>query len=74
MPSFPVLKARQIDVLLVYRGFVCVRKKGSHKQYKHKDGRFTTLPFHPGRDISPFLLKQICKDIDISPQSFLSKK
>jgi len=27
-------------------GFVEVRQRGSHKQYRHNDGRFTIVPFH----------------------------
>lgn len=37
-------------------GFVEVRQRGSHRQYRDADGRATTVPFHPGRDISPTLL------------------
>jgi predicted RNA binding protein YcfA (HicA-like mRNA interferase family) len=33
-------------------GFVEVRQRGSHKQFRHVDGRGTTVPFHKGRDIS----------------------
>ena len=38
-------------------GFVEVRQKGSHKQFAHSDGRRTTVPVHPGRDIFPALLR-----------------
>jgi hypothetical protein len=27
---------------------------------------------HAGRDISPILLRQICRDIDVSPEAFLA--
>ncbi|MBT5927000.1 MAG: addiction module toxin, HicA family [Verrucomicrobia bacterium] len=39
-------------------GFAEVRQKGSHKQFRHEDGRGTTVPVHKGRDISPPLLKK----------------
>jgi predicted RNA binding protein YcfA (HicA-like mRNA interferase family) len=52
-------------------GFAEVRQRGSHKQYRHTDGRGTTVPFHGSRDISPFLLKQIIKDIRLTPEEFL---
>jgi predicted RNA binding protein YcfA (HicA-like mRNA interferase family) len=51
-------------------GFVEVRQRGSHKQYRHADGRCTTVPFHGSRDVSPLLLKQIIKDIRITPEDF----
>jgi predicted RNA binding protein YcfA (HicA-like mRNA interferase family) len=47
-------------------GFAEVRRRGSHIQYRHPDGRGTTVPFHAGRDISPILLRQIAKDIDMT--------
>jgi len=40
-----------------------VRQRGSHRQYRHADGRCTTLPFHAGRDISPILMRQIARSI-----------
>jgi predicted RNA binding protein YcfA (HicA-like mRNA interferase family) len=52
-------------------GFIEARQKGSHKQYRHTDGRATTVPFHPGRDISPILLRQIAGDIGMTVREFL---
>jgi predicted RNA binding protein YcfA (HicA-like mRNA interferase family) len=70
-PRIPVLKPREVISLLESKGFVEVRHRGSHKQFRHSDGRSTTVPFHPGRDISPLLLRQICKDIGITPEELL---
>jgi predicted RNA binding protein YcfA (HicA-like mRNA interferase family) len=47
-------------------GFMEARQKGSHKQSRHPDGRGTTVPCHPGRDISPTLLRQIARDIGLT--------
>jgi predicted RNA binding protein YcfA (HicA-like mRNA interferase family) len=63
MPRLPVLKPREVVALLGKLGFVEVRQRGSHRQFRHADGRGTTVPFHQGRDISPTLLRQIAKDI-----------
>ncbi len=71
MPKPPVLKPREVASILQKLGFVEVRQRGSHKQYRHADGRSTTLPFHAGRDISPILLRQIAKDIDLTVEEFL---
>lgn len=71
MGKSPVLKPREVAAILEKLGFVNVRQRGSHKQYRHKDGRTTTLPFHPGRDISPILLRQIAKDIGLTVEEFL---
>lgn len=51
-----------------------IRQRGSHQQFRHKDGRATTVPVHGSRDLSPILLRQICKDIHLSIEDFLSKK
>ena len=51
MGKLPVLKPREVTAILEKLGFVEVRQRGSHKQYRHADGRSTTVPFHYGRDI-----------------------
>jgi predicted RNA binding protein YcfA (HicA-like mRNA interferase family) len=71
MAKPPILKAREVAAILQKLGFVEVRQRGSHKQYRHADGRCTTLPFHTGRDISPILLRQIAKDSDLTIDEFL---
>ncbi|MBC7262031.1 MAG: type II toxin-antitoxin system HicA family toxin, partial [Chloroflexi bacterium] len=66
MGKYPVLKPQEVVAILEKLGFVEVRQRGSHKQYRHPDGRNTTVPFHKGRDISPILLRQIAKDIGLA--------
>ncbi len=55
MGNVPVLKPREVVALLEELGFAQVRQRGSHKKFKHPDGRQTTVPFHAGRDVSPTL-------------------
>ena len=71
MPKIPVLKPQEVARLLELFGFQEIRQRGSHKQYRHPDGRTTTVPFHKGRDISPILLRQIAKDIGLTIDEFL---
>ena len=71
MARLPVLKPREVAAALAKLGFAEVRQRGSHKQYRHPDGRGTTVPFHGSRDLSPFLLRQIIKDIRLTPDEFL---
>ena len=71
MARLPVLKPREVVRVLERMGFVEVRQRGSHKQYRHADGRCTTVPFHGSRDVSPLLLRQILKDIRVTPEEFL---
>ncbi|MFZ4622015.1 MAG: type II toxin-antitoxin system HicA family toxin [Bacteroidota bacterium] len=71
MGNVPVLKPSEVIKILETIGFIEIRQKGSHKQFQHSDGRMTTVPFHQGRDISPFLLRQIAKDIGLTISEFL---
>ena len=52
-------------------GFREIRQRGSHKQFRHADGRVTTVPVHQARDISPTLLRQIARDVRITVQELL---
>jgi predicted RNA binding protein YcfA (HicA-like mRNA interferase family) len=71
MGNIPVLKPSEVEAILLKLGFVMVRQRGSHRQYRHADGRCTTLPFHSGRDISPILLRQIAKDISMTVEELV---
>ena len=74
MGSVPVLKPNKVASILEHLGFHEVRQKGSYKQFRHPDGRGTTVPFHAGRDISPILLKKIAKDIKLTVEEFLKNQ
>ena len=74
MGSLPVLKPREAIRILERLGFAQVRQKGSHRQFRHTDGRQTTMPDHGGRDLSPILLRQIIKDIGLTPDEFLGHR
>jgi predicted RNA binding protein YcfA (HicA-like mRNA interferase family) len=69
--TVPVLKPREVEALLLQRGFLVVRQRGSHRQYRHPDGRGTTIPFHAGRDIAPALFRKIARDIGLSAEDLL---
>ncbi|MBU2832554.1 MULTISPECIES: type II toxin-antitoxin system HicA family toxin [Acidithiobacillus] len=66
MGNIPVLKPNEVIAILIKPGFIEVRQRGSHKQFRDTAGRCTTAPFHQGRDISPILLRQIAKDIGLA--------
>jgi len=74
MGSVPVLKPREVIKILENLGFAEIRQRGSHKQFRHDDGRFTTVPVHQGRDISPSLLRKIASDIKLTVEEFLQNK
>ncbi|MBM4062300.1 MAG: type II toxin-antitoxin system HicA family toxin [Planctomycetes bacterium] len=74
MGTVPVLKPREVAALLLRLGFVEVRQRGSHRQYRHPDGRGTTVPFHPGQDVSPTLLRKIARDVSLTVDELLQRE
>lgn len=74
MSNIPVLKPQEVVQILKNLEFVEVRQRGSHKQFRHEDGRGTTVPFHKGRDISPTLLRKIANDIDLTVEELLESR
>ncbi len=73
MGSVLVLKPKEVVAILKRIGFQEVRQRDSHKQFRHPDGRGTTVSFHSGRDISPILLRQIAKDVGLTIDDFLQE-
>ena len=74
MSSVSALKPRDVIALLVALGFEEVRQRGSHKQFRHPDGRATTVPVHRGRDVSPILLRCIARDIGLTVREFVGNR
>ena len=70
MTRVPVIDFRTLDRLLKKLGFLPVRQRGSHVFYRHADGRTTTVPNHPGRDIARPLLREITREIELTPEQF----
>ena len=71
--KLPTLSAKELIKILSKLGFEEIRQKGSHKYFKHQDGRITVVPVHPGRDIGRGLLRKIIKEIEISREEFLKQ-
>ncbi len=67
----PLLSAREVIRVLGKMGFEEARQRGSHKYFKHPDGRTTVVPVHPGRDIGRGLLKRIMNEIEVDREEFL---
>jgi len=73
MKQFAPLKPREVIAILRRLGFEQVRQRGSHRQFRHPDGRVTTVPDHRGRDVSPILVRRIADEIGVPIDEFLSK-
>lgn len=71
MSKLPMVNFKTMDKLLHRLGFTAVRQKGSHVFYRHQDGRTTTLPHHGNRDIARPLMREILREISISPDEFV---
>jgi predicted RNA binding protein YcfA (HicA-like mRNA interferase family) len=67
----PILKVQDLIRVLKKLGFYEVRQKGSHICFKHADGRFTLVPHHGGEDIGKGLLRQILREVELTPEEFL---
>jgi predicted RNA binding protein YcfA (HicA-like mRNA interferase family) len=72
MAKRPVLKPYEVVSRLEALGFIEVRQRGAHKQFRHPDGRATTVPFHKGRDIATPLLRKIARDIGLTAEEFIA--
>jgi len=57
------LNARKLTTALLKDGFFFVRQSGSHRIYRHPDGRRVTVSFHHGSKIfTPKILKIMIED------------
>lgn len=66
MSKPPVLKAKELIKILEKLEFTNTRSKGSHYFFRHKDGRTTVVPVHPGKTIGLGLMRSILNDLKIS--------
>lgn len=70
MSRLPAIDFRTMEKVLLNLGFQPVRQRGSHVFYRHPDGRTTTVPNHPGRDLARPLIREILREIKLSPDEF----
>ena len=66
------VRARQVVRFLESLGFVQVRQKGSHRFFRHQDGRTATVPDHRGEDLGRGILAKILRDAGVKPAEFLA--
>ena len=70
MTRLPIVNFKTMEKMLFRLGFQAVRQKGSHVFYRHSDGRTATLPNHPGRDLARPLIREILREIELTPEQF----
>jgi len=66
----PIVDFKTMEKVLVRLGFQAVRQRGSHVFFRHSDGRTTTVPNHPGRDLARPLVREILREVELTPQEF----
>ena len=72
MAKLPKLTGKEVAKVIEKFGFIYSHTTGSHRVYKHPDGRRTTIPYHSGEEIGPGLLNKIIKkDLRINREEFI---
>ena len=70
MPKLRPAKPKEVERVLEKLGFQLIRQSGSHAVFRHPDGRWTTVPLHPGKDVAKGTLRKIIKDLGITVDEF----
>ncbi|MBI4465037.1 MAG: type II toxin-antitoxin system HicA family toxin [Acidobacteria bacterium] len=63
-------RPQEVERVLNHLGFQLIRQSGSHRVYRHPDGRWTTVPFHLGKDVAKGTLANIIKNAGITVEEF----
>ncbi|MDA8074219.1 MAG: type II toxin-antitoxin system HicA family toxin [Actinomycetota bacterium] len=66
MPPVPSVRGERVVRALEGVGFKIARVAGSHHIMRHPDGRGTTVPVHPGRNIAKGTLRGILSDVGMT--------
>jgi predicted RNA binding protein YcfA (HicA-like mRNA interferase family) len=72
MARMPTITARVMVEFLKSLGFEQVRQKGSHKFFRHSDGRTATVPDHKGENLGRGITNKILKDVEVTREDFLN--
>jgi len=69
--KIPIVSVKILEKILFHLGFEVKRQSGSHVFYRHPDGRYTTLPHHGNQDLGRSLIRQILREINLTPEQFI---
>ena len=73
MGRLPSLKPRQVERILLKKGFFLKRQTGSHRIYFHPQrGNLVVVPFH-SKEIPRGTLKSIVKQAGMEEREFASR-
>jgi len=71
MDKMGTITAKAMIEFLKSLGFELLRQRGSHKFFRHADGRTATVPDHQGEDLGRGITAQILKDIQATREEFM---
>jgi predicted RNA binding protein YcfA (HicA-like mRNA interferase family) len=71
MPPVPAVRGDRLIRALERAGFKVTRVSGSHHRLRHPDGRSTTVPVHPGRDVPKGTLRAVLQDTRLTVDDLL---
>jgi len=66
MDKIKPLKPDEFRKAIEKLGFKQIRSKGSHVVYRHEDGRWITIPYHQGRELTKGFIHKILKDAKLT--------
>jgi predicted RNA binding protein YcfA (HicA-like mRNA interferase family) len=72
MPKMPIIKAKLMIKFIQSLGFNQVRQRGSHRFFRHPDGRTAVIPVHKGEDLGRGITSKILKDVEVTKGDFLN--
>ena len=70
MSKLKIIKSTQMSQLVENLGFALIRQKGSHRFYRHTDGRTTVVPMH-ANDLDRSLIRKIISDLGLSVSPYV---
>lgn len=63
MTRMPTINAKLMIEFLNFHGFIMSRQRGSHKFFKHHDGKTAIMPDHKGEDLGRGITNNILNQI-----------
>ena len=70
MTKLVIVTGKEMCKIVSKIDFIFIRQKGSHTYWRHKDGRATIIPIHPGEKLGRGMIRKILRDIEISVEEY----
>jgi len=70
MTRLRLVPYRQLSKVAEARGFVWVRREGSHSTFRNAEGRIVVIPDHGAQVIVRPLLRKILRDLGLTREEY----